>query len=148
MAQSKAEPKNSRCPMFCRVPRVAPAPPTITSTPVTIKRSPSVRVLENRSCRTAAARRATMTGITPGKRAPAWAAGANSNPALRESLAQQNGQQEQSGHPEAESRDVPRAQTRRDAQARDDDPCGPNTDGGQSIQGASNICASTERGPP
>jgi hypothetical protein len=68
--------------MICVVPNMPPAAQTMPAAPMTINRRPKVFCAVNDSFRIAAASIATMSGITPGNKAPAWAAGANSRPAL------------------------------------------------------------------
>ncbi len=71
--------------MFCSVPIVPPLPQTMATTPVAISAKPACFCGVNASFKKAAARSVTMSGITPGKSAPACEAGANSKPAFASS---------------------------------------------------------------
>jgi len=65
-----------------RVPTAPPVIQTIPMAPSAIRARPIIFCDVKASLRIAAARIATIRGITPGKRAPPWAAGAKSKPRL------------------------------------------------------------------
>src|SRR5262249_55436007 len=71
--------------MFCLVPSEPPAIETIRMAPVTISARPTVFGGVKASFSIAAARIATISGMTPGNKAPPCAAGANSKPTLTRS---------------------------------------------------------------
>ena len=71
--------------MFCSVPIVPPLPQTMATTPVAISAKPTCFCGVNASFKNAAARRVTMSGITPGKAHRHAHAGANSKPAFASS---------------------------------------------------------------
>jgi hypothetical protein len=71
--------------MICVVRNMLPVARTMPMAPIAIKTSPIVFCAVNDSFRIAAASIATISGITPGNKPPAWAAGANSRPALTSS---------------------------------------------------------------
>jgi hypothetical protein len=68
--------------MFWVVPMLPPAPQKMPMTPITIKVQPILFWDVNASPKIVAASKATISGVTPGNSAPAWAAGANSKPAF------------------------------------------------------------------
>ena len=61
-----------------------PLPQTMPTTPVAMSANPTLFCGVNASFKIAAASTATISGITPGKSAPACDAGANSKPAVRQ----------------------------------------------------------------
>src|SRR5262249_41143086 len=75
-------PRKNPCPTFCHDPNSVPDPQTTATTPDRMRAKPNFFVVVNSSCNSAAARSATINGITPGKSAPACDAGANRSPQL------------------------------------------------------------------